>query len=130
MCINARELSIEFQEAQKRTCAFFGVGEIKNAQAFMQISNCLTIIEENGELKYYLDQLTNYKKFKDQTRQQICNWQTWLLGSDNKLSSGHWCLADYEQKIKSIPTNDNNKHLGATPAIRSGNIKNFGKIEL
>jgi uncharacterized protein YdaU (DUF1376 family) len=126
--------NILYISAREQTCLFFGVSEQKHAQAYFNISNCLEIIEKENQLPYYLEQLTAYKQFKAATQQQVCNWNTWLLGEEKNVGNGHWCREDYKIKLKNIENaklKTNNGGSGpATAAIASGRVKDFGKIEL
>lgn len=114
------------------TCNFFSVSELNNNQAFMQISNLIEKIEQNGKLEYYKTQLTFYKKFKGMSDEKICSWKTWLLGEkSDSIENGHWCREDYQQKIKNISNGKSKQFVtGATEAIRSGAVKDFGEIKL
>lgn len=125
ICISARKLTFDF----------FNISEIKNQRTYMDASGAIELIEQKGKLDYYVSQLENYKKFKNSSGQETCSVFTWIWGEkkdSRDIESGHWCREDYSQKFNDYELRKNraNQSKGATTAIRSGQIKDFGKIEL
>lgn len=125
MCINARDI----------TCSFFGISEMKNFKAFREITEALMLLDEQQKISYYIQQLEQYKLFKRTSGQQKCNYSTWLFGEiseERHLDNGHWCKQDYQSLNKQNNGSVKKSYVqsGATPSIRSGNVKDFGEIKL
>ena len=130
--------NIMYVKAREATCTFFGVSEIYNFKAFKEISDALEIILETEKLEYYLQQLQHYQIYKETSGQQKCKHSTWLFGElpDQKnILNGHWCRTDYktlnkQEHATTKKFNGPTTKGGATKSIRSGNVKDFGKIQL
>lgn len=127
MCIRARDI----------TCKYFAISEIKNYRAFVEITNALKLLQDRDQLSYYISQIEAYRRFKQLTGQQKCNYITWIFGEtaeEKHIDNGHWCRMDYDQLVKQTENEKSESNTRrqsrvnspATAAIASGMVKDFG----
>ncbi len=92
--------NIKVDEAAELTCEIWNIGQVRNANAFMQIYAKLNLINKDNGIEHYLEATHAYKKYKLLEREKFHNYHTYLGDAKIGCRDGQWCDRNWIEALR------------------------------
>ena len=108
------------------TCSFFGISEINQPRAFIEISKFINTLTHRNRIDYYINQFKYYKLLKKEAHQQVHNWQNYIGTVEDKqyYENGAWNIQDWEKKYNDYK-NSLNINSDSQQTIKSKKLTSY-----